>query len=72
MKKLSIVVPCFNEEAVLPETTRQLTSLLDVLIRDKQISENIYWPRSIIIVDGIVASNFYRTNMINNNNANKR
>lgn len=42
MKKLSIVVPCFNEEAVLPETTRQLTSLLDVLIRDKQISENSF------------------------------
>ena len=31
-----------------------------------------YWPHAIIIVNGIVASNFYRANMIANNNTNKR
>jgi glycosyltransferase involved in cell wall biosynthesis len=29
--KLAIVVPCFNEEAVLPETAQRLTALLDRL-----------------------------------------
>jgi len=29
---LDIVVPCYNEEAVLPETARQLTALLDRLL----------------------------------------
>jgi glycosyltransferase involved in cell wall biosynthesis len=34
--KLAIVVPCYNEEAVLPETARRLTELLGNLIaRDK-------------------------------------
>lgn len=36
--KLSIVVPCYNEEAVLPETTRQLGLLLDALGASGRIS----------------------------------
>lgn len=31
---LSIVVPCYNEEAVLPETARRLLALLDGFVRD--------------------------------------
>jgi glycosyltransferase involved in cell wall biosynthesis len=34
---LSIVTPCFNEEAVLPETVRRLGSLLDRLTADGKI-----------------------------------
>lgn len=32
MAILTIVVPCFNEEAVLPETARQLADLLDSMV----------------------------------------
>lgn len=35
---LAIVVPCFNEEEVLPETTRRLTALINELITGDQIS----------------------------------
>jgi glycosyltransferase involved in cell wall biosynthesis len=38
-KRLSLVVPCFNEEAVLPETTRRLGELLHRLIAHGRISE---------------------------------
>jgi glycosyltransferase involved in cell wall biosynthesis len=34
---LSIVVPCFNEEEVLPESAKRLDELFDRLIGDKQI-----------------------------------
>ena len=37
--KLLIVVPCYNEEAVLHETTRRLTDLLDGLCRDGKTDE---------------------------------
>lgn len=30
--RLALVVPCYNEEAMLPETLRQLASLLDALV----------------------------------------
>ncbi|MFT4412896.1 glycosyltransferase family 2 protein [Fredinandcohnia humi] len=36
---LTIVIPCYNEEEVLPETMRQLTSLLDELTGECLISE---------------------------------
>lgn len=36
--QLSIVVPCYNEVAVLPETTRQLASLFQTLITDRRIT----------------------------------
>lgn len=39
---LSIVVPCYNEEAVLHETTRRLTDLLTELIADEKISEDSF------------------------------
>ncbi|WP_239467179.1 glycosyltransferase family 2 protein [Rhodoferax koreense] len=34
---ISLVLPCFNEEEVLPETTRRLTALLDRLEADGEI-----------------------------------
>lgn len=37
MTQLSIVVPCFNEEAVLPETAKQLSTLLQSLIDQKVV-----------------------------------
>lgn len=39
--KLVIVVPCYNEEAVLPETTARLSRVLDKLIQRKSIDEGI-------------------------------
>lgn len=37
--KLAIVVPCYFEEEVLPETTRQLLKILEILISDHKIDE---------------------------------
>jgi len=37
--KLIIVVPCYNEEEVLRETTKQLTSLVDFMINERLLSE---------------------------------
>lgn len=37
---LTIVVPCYNEEAVLPETVFQLSGVLDSLIQDGLISSS--------------------------------
>lgn len=37
--KLMMVIPCYNEELVLHETTRQLTALLDGLQTKKQLDE---------------------------------
>ena len=41
MKKdpiLYVVIPCYNEEEVLEETTRQLKIKMEKLIKDKKIS----------------------------------
>jgi glycosyltransferase involved in cell wall biosynthesis len=47
MTALSIVVPCFNEEAVLPETSKRLSSLMDRL----QAAGKITSKSSIYFVD---------------------
>lgn len=39
---LAIVVPCYKEEAVLPETHKRLSLLLDKLIHEHQISPKSY------------------------------
>ena len=36
--KLNIVVPCYNEEAVLQETTKQLSQLIDALVEKGKIA----------------------------------
>jgi len=38
MVDLSIVVPCYNEEAVLPETVQRLTELLQYLINNGKVT----------------------------------
>ena len=38
MTELSIVVPCYNEEAVLPETVQRLTELLQYLINKGKVT----------------------------------
>ena len=46
---LSIVVPCFNEEAVLPETLSRLTALLDRLVAAGRITPD---SRLVLVDDG--------------------
>ncbi|RFB15030.1 glycosyltransferase [Bacillus sp. HNG] len=46
---LTIVVPCYNEEEVLPETMKQLRTLLEELITDKLVSEK---SRLLFVDDG--------------------
>lgn len=47
MKKLCIVIPCYNEEEVLNETAKRVTQKLDKLITKKIITSN----SSILFVD---------------------
>ena len=42
MTKLAIVVPCYNEQEVLPTTTKQLTNLLDRLISEGKITNDSF------------------------------
>lgn len=44
---LSVVVPCFNEEEVLPETARRLESLLDQLASEQRIAADSH----VVFVD---------------------
>ncbi|AIQ20834.1 glycosyltransferase [Paenibacillus sp. FSL H7-0357] len=46
---LTLVIPCYNEEAVLPETIRQLTLILNNLIQINKISQN---SKILFIDDG--------------------
>lgn len=39
-EQLTIVVPCYNEEEVLPETAARLRALLEQMIQEKMISEH--------------------------------
>lgn len=45
---LLIVVPCYNEEEMLPETTKQLTAVIDKMVHDRSISTG----RILYIDDG--------------------
>ena len=47
--RLILVVPCFNEQEVLPETTRELTILLEQMIREGIVSET---SRILYVNDG--------------------
>ena len=40
MKKLYVVIPCYNEEEVLPETKKRLEEKMNKLIEDKRISKD--------------------------------
>ena len=40
MKKLAIIIPCFNEEAVLPQSIKTLSTLLKSLIKEQLISSD--------------------------------
>lgn len=42
MNRLAIVVPCYFEQEVLPETTKRLTELLDGLIKEELLSSDSY------------------------------
>lgn len=42
MNTLAIVVPCYNEQEVLPETTKRLSRLLNELIEANRISKDSY------------------------------
>lgn len=46
---LAIIVPCYNEEEVLPQTIKKLTKLLDTLISKKLISQS---SKLVFVNDG--------------------
>lgn len=53
MDILSVVVPCYNEEEVLPETVKRLIELFEEMIKEKLISEKSF----ILFVDDGSADN---------------
>ena len=50
MKVLYVVVPCYNEEEVLEETTRQLKEKMESLIKDKKISKKESKPKTTFAI----------------------
>ncbi|WP_066629519.1 glycosyltransferase family 2 protein [Labilibacter marinus] len=42
MNTLAIVVPCYNEQEVLPETTKRLSDLLDRMIKANKVGSDSY------------------------------
>lgn len=40
MDRLMIIVPCYNEEEVLPDTAKQLVDVIEGLIQKKKVSDN--------------------------------
>ena len=49
MDRLAIVVPCYNEEEVFPETAKRLTALLKDLIQKGKIAEDSF---ALFVNDG--------------------
>ena len=63
-KTLYIVVPCFNEEEVILETTKRLKKKLDYLIKNKIISNN---SKVMYVNDGSKDRTWELIKNINNN-----
>jgi len=53
---LSIIVPCYQEEAVLPDTSKKLIQLLDEMIHQKQISEASF----VLLIDNGSTDNTWK------------
>ena len=49
MDTLYLVIPCYNEEEVLPETAKQLLQKMNALIAEKKISNK---SRIVFVNDG--------------------
>ena len=47
--RLGIVIPCYNEEEVLPETTLRMTALIERLVASGKISDD---SRVFFVDDG--------------------
>jgi glycosyltransferase involved in cell wall biosynthesis len=49
MKSIWLVIPCYNEEQVLPETSKQLKIIMERMIESKKISED---SKIVFVNDG--------------------
>ena len=61
--RLAIVVPCYNEEAVLMETNNRLTTLLNELISRKKITADSF---IVYVNDGSKCSRAPLTSEVSN------
>ena len=59
-KRLYVVIPCYNEEEVLKETSKRLNVKLGELIKDKIISKDSKVTRSwkLLSVIGLIIFSF--------------
>lgn len=65
MKTLYVVVPCYNEEAVIDETTNRLTAKLNNLCEQKIINDD---SKILYIDDGSKDNTWKKIEEFNNNN----
>ena len=65
MKKLYVVVPCYNEEETLVDSTYKLTQKLNSMISDKKITED---SRIYYIDDGSKDSTWALIEKLHNEN----
>ena len=65
MKRLMIVVPCFNEEEALPTAVKELTAVIKDLIKKEKIcfSFYLYIENSLSIM--LVVSSYVSSNRSN-------
>ena len=52
LPRLALVIPCYNEEEVLPETSRRLIILLNQLIDQQLVDRNSY----VLLVDDVITT----------------
>src|SRR4051812_16309955 len=64
--RMNVVVPCFNEEQVLPETARRLSSLLDTLIAEQRLAAS---SRVLFVDDGSSDNTWQIIENLGRNNA---
>ena len=66
MIKLAIVIPCYNEEEVLNETSKRLLSVVNKLINNHKISQSSY---ILFVNDGSKDNTWNIIQTLNNSNA---
>ncbi len=66
---LYLVIPCYNEEAVLPETTKRLTEKMHTMIRAERFAGESKYPLKKMIsfaLDGITSFSVKPLKLISN------
>jgi glycosyltransferase involved in cell wall biosynthesis len=69
MFKLWLVIPCYNEEEVLPETSRRLEAIISALVNNGKIAPE---SRICVVNDGSKDKTWDIISRLYNENPNRR